>query len=68
MAAFLAGNVALREAGGADAEATEFAQVLERFVAACAEMAADGWWWAAPELTAKAIRRGVLREMLARKF
>lgn len=46
----------------------EFAQVLERFVAACAEMAADGWWWAAPELTAKSIRRGVFREMLAKKF
>ena len=45
-----------------------FEAVASRFVAACAEMQADGWWWTAPELTAKAIRRGVLREMLARKF
>lgn len=45
-----------------------FEAVAARFVAACAEMQADGWWWTAPELTAKAIRRGVLREMLARKF
>lgn len=46
----------------------EFAAVCERFVAACEEMKADGWWWTAPELTSKAIRRGVLREMLAQKF
>lgn len=45
-----------------------FEAVASRFVAACAEMQADGWWWTAPELTAKAIRRGVMREMLARKF
>lgn len=45
-----------------------FEAVALRFVAACAEMQADGWWWTAPELTAKAIRRGVMREMLARKF
>ncbi len=46
----------------------EFEAVLERFVAACEEMRADGWWWTAPQLTAKAIRRSVFREMLARKF
>jgi len=46
----------------------EFDAVLERFVAACEEMKADGWWWTAPELTAKAIRRGVFREMLSKKF
>jgi len=45
-----------------------FATVAERFVAACREMHADGWWWTAPELTSKSIRRSVLREMLARKF
>jgi glutamate-1-semialdehyde 2,1-aminomutase len=41
---------------------------MARFVAACDEMRADGWWWTAPELTAKAIRRGVFREMLNQKF
>lgn len=46
----------------------EFEDVSDRFVAACAEMQADGWWWTAPEVTAKSIRRGVLREMLAQKF
>ena len=46
----------------------EFAEVMDRFVAACDEMRADGWWWTAPELTAKAIRRSVFREMLGQKF
>jgi glutamate-1-semialdehyde 2,1-aminomutase len=46
----------------------EFADVMDRFIAACDEMRADGWWWTAPELTGKAIRRSVFREMLAQKF
>ena len=46
----------------------EFAEVMDRFIAACDEMRADGWWWTAPELTAKAIRRSVFREMLSKKF
>ncbi|HEV6966924.1 aminotransferase class III-fold pyridoxal phosphate-dependent enzyme [Roseateles sp.] len=46
----------------------EFEEVLDRFVAACDEMRADGWWWTAPELTTRAIRRSVFREMLSRKF
>ncbi|MFN3861789.1 MAG: aminotransferase class III-fold pyridoxal phosphate-dependent enzyme [Roseateles sp.] len=46
----------------------EFAAVVERFVAACEEMRADGWWWMAPELSAQAIRRSVFREMLTHKF
>ena len=42
----------------------DFAAVLERFVAAARQMQADGWWWAAPALTDKKIRRGILRELL----
>ena len=35
----------------------------ERFAAAVA-MRNDGWWWASPQLTHKAIKRQVLREMV----
>ena len=42
----------------------DFAEVVRRFVAAAREMQADGWWWQAPQLTDKAIRRGILLEML----
>ncbi len=41
----------------------DFEQVLRRFVAAARDMQTQGWWWRAPELTHKAIRRQVLREM-----
>ncbi|WP_153145164.1 aminotransferase class III-fold pyridoxal phosphate-dependent enzyme [Dechloromonas sp. H13] len=47
---------------------TEFAAVADRIVAAAQVMADDGWWWQAPGLTDKAIRRGILREMLAHRF
>lgn len=43
----------------------EFADFTERFVRAGVAMRADGWWWAGAELTAKAIKRQVTREMLA---
>jgi len=46
----------------------DFAAVAERFVAAAAAMARDGWWWAAPGVTDKAIRRGILREILAHRL
>ncbi|WP_018410079.1 aminotransferase class III-fold pyridoxal phosphate-dependent enzyme [Methyloversatilis thermotolerans] len=45
----------------------DFADMTERFVAAARAMQADGWWWAAPGQTDKAIRRGILREMLAHR-
>ena len=41
----------------------DFEEVLRRFVAAAQDMQTQGWWWRAPGLTRKAIRRQVLREM-----
>lgn len=41
----------------------DFEEVLRRFVAAARDMQTQGWWWRAPGLTHKAIRRQVLREM-----
>jgi glutamate-1-semialdehyde 2,1-aminomutase len=46
----------------------DFAAVVERFVAACVAMKADSWWWSDPALTTGAIRRGILKEMLRRRF
>jgi glutamate-1-semialdehyde 2,1-aminomutase len=48
-----------------DYDDESFAAVVERFVAACVEMKADGWWWSAPALTARSIRRGIFKELLA---
>ena len=31
-------------------------------------MQADGWWWGAAQLTNKAIRRGLLKEVLRHRF
>ena len=46
----------------------DFDAVLQRFVAACQAMQADGWWWEVPGLSNKAIKRGILKEMLAARF
>jgi glutamate-1-semialdehyde 2,1-aminomutase len=46
----------------------DFAAVADRFVNAATEMERDGWWWCDSDTTNKAIRRGVLKEMLARRF
>ncbi|MEQ1804855.1 MAG: aminotransferase class III-fold pyridoxal phosphate-dependent enzyme [Burkholderiaceae bacterium] len=46
----------------------EFAEVQERFVAACLAMQADGWWWSAPAQTNRGIRRSILQEMLRHRF
>jgi len=48
--------------------AADFDAVLERFVAAARRMAADGWWWHPQGQTDRAIRRGLLLEMLAHRF
>jgi glutamate-1-semialdehyde 2,1-aminomutase len=46
----------------------DFAEVARRFVSAAEKMKADGWWWHSPTLTNKAIRRQILKEMLASRF
>ena len=46
----------------------DFEAVLQRFVAAGHQMQADGWWWEAPALTNRGIRRTVLKEVLSRLF
>lgn len=46
----------------------DFEEVCARFVRAWASMQADGWFWTAPALTNKAIKRRVLGEMLAATF
>ncbi|HVZ09272.1 aminotransferase class III-fold pyridoxal phosphate-dependent enzyme [Rhodopila sp.] len=45
----------------------DFTAVADRFVAACRRMHDDGWWWSPPAATNRAIRRQVLREMLAER-
>jgi glutamate-1-semialdehyde 2,1-aminomutase len=40
----------------------DFEAVVQRFVVAATQMKNDGWWWHAPELTNKSIRRSILKE------
>jgi glutamate-1-semialdehyde 2,1-aminomutase len=47
---------------------SDFAEVEHRFMAAAQKMQADGWWWNDAALTNKAIKRRILREMLAARF
>ncbi|HYN60705.1 MAG TPA: aminotransferase class III-fold pyridoxal phosphate-dependent enzyme [Rubrivivax sp.] len=46
----------------------DFAAVMDKFVAAAREMQADGWWWCAPGLSNRAIRRRILGELLRHRF
>jgi glutamate-1-semialdehyde 2,1-aminomutase len=46
----------------------DFEAVADRFVAAARTMQQDGWWWAAADASNKAIRRSILREILAHRF
>jgi glutamate-1-semialdehyde 2,1-aminomutase len=48
--------------------AEDFEAVAERFIAAAQAMENDAWWWEAPGLSNKAIKRGILREMLAQRL
>ena len=45
----------------------DFAEVMNRFVAAAQNMKQDGWWWRDAGLTNKAIRRQILKEMVTRR-
>jgi glutamate-1-semialdehyde 2,1-aminomutase len=44
----------------------DFEAVLQKFVLACQDMQRDGWWWHAPAITNKSIRRSILKETLFR--
>jgi glutamate-1-semialdehyde 2,1-aminomutase len=46
----------------------DFEEVAARILAAAQKMAADGWWWSDGTLTNKAIKRRILKEMLAHRF
>ncbi len=46
----------------------DFEEVTSRFVNAAQRMSTDGWWWRAEELTAKAIQRQLVLEMLQARF
>jgi glutamate-1-semialdehyde 2,1-aminomutase len=46
----------------------DFDAVAQRFVGAALAMQRGGWWWRNPALTNKAIKRRLLREMLAQRF
>jgi glutamate-1-semialdehyde 2,1-aminomutase len=42
----------------------DYAEVADRIVSAARAMQREGWWWAEPTTTNKAIRRRILKEML----
>jgi glutamate-1-semialdehyde 2,1-aminomutase len=44
----------------------DFDRVVQKFVLAASQMKQDGWWWHAPGLTNKSIRRQILKETLFR--
>jgi glutamate-1-semialdehyde 2,1-aminomutase len=46
----------------------DFDAIADRFVAAAKAMAADGWWWSAPDASNKAIRRRILREIVVHRI
>jgi glutamate-1-semialdehyde 2,1-aminomutase len=46
----------------------DFAEVMQRFVAAARKMKEDGWWWHDAAMTNKTIRRQIMREMIGSAF
>ena len=45
-----------------------FNEVMDRFICATQNMENDGWWWQSPQLTNKAIKRQMLKEMFLARF
>ena len=46
----------------------DYAEVADRILSAAEEMRRDGWWWAAPQLTNKSIRRNIFKEMIQARW
>jgi len=46
----------------------QFEAVATRMLDACRSMQRDGWWWSHPQLTGKAIRRRILKDMILRGY
>ena len=46
----------------------DFTAVADRIVSAAEGMQRDGWWWSEPQLTNKAIRRRIFREMIQARW
>ncbi|MGC1520041.1 MAG: aminotransferase class III-fold pyridoxal phosphate-dependent enzyme [Steroidobacteraceae bacterium] len=46
----------------------DYAEVADRVLSAAGEMRRDGWWWSAPRLTNKSIRRRVFKEMIQARW
>ena len=46
----------------------DFAAVADCFIAAASAMQRDGWWWHSAALTDRAIKRTVLKEIIARRL
>jgi glutamate-1-semialdehyde 2,1-aminomutase len=46
----------------------DFAAVADRFVAGASAMQRDGWWWHDATLTDRAIKRTVLKEIIAERW
>jgi glutamate-1-semialdehyde 2,1-aminomutase len=46
----------------------DFAEVVRRIEQAAEQMKSDGWWWSAPHLSNKWIKRQMLKDMLADRF
>jgi glutamate-1-semialdehyde 2,1-aminomutase len=46
----------------------DFAEVADRILSAAREMQSDGWWWQQPQLTNKAIRRRIFKEMIQARW
>jgi glutamate-1-semialdehyde 2,1-aminomutase len=46
----------------------DFSEVEARFIRAAQQMKQDGWWWQSAELTNKAIRQMMFKEMMLARF